>query len=84
MGIIGTISSLRDVAEGLPVKQGLKHRHSFTAANGIDNVAEGLPVKQGLKHEVHEYETWDSISCRGTSSKTRIETPRWHIRLEGG
>ena len=39
-----------------------------------NTVAEVLPVKQGLKPHTKETMLYISLCCRGTSSKTRIET----------
>ena len=62
------------VAEGFPIKQGLKLFNSEAILFELSEVAEGFPIKQGLKLKHACSMFFICISCRRISNKTRIET----------
>ena len=67
-------NALYDVAEVVPLKQGLKPLNKNKYIYKKITVAEVVPLKQGLKHKVFVGFTEKILCCRGSSIKTRIET----------
>ena len=63
------------VAEVVPLKQGLKRVYNSTGGEGVSLVAEVVPLKQGLKRSFPYRRSMAEWGCRGSSIKTRIETP---------
>ena len=72
------ISFRNRVAEVVPLKQGLKPNHEFSKSWEEFEVAEVVPLKQGLKQNRLIVSNVIQTSCRGSSIKTRIETPPYH------
>ena len=64
----------QSVAEAHPLKQGLKPYTLDYLTAMTKGVAEAHPLKQGLKQVSKTHINKITRGCRGTSTKTRIET----------